>query len=131
MKGVNTKNNFQGDFLLFPESGKMSSRSPVTYTRSPTTHDKDDPVVIKVLFALLNLSYQASVWHCLCSAEQICLLKQNLIRLMRSLSVLSKQDYNSGFCQIRGMPYEATATEVCRFFKDCDIAGGPDGILSS
>ena len=30
--------------------------------------------------------------------------------------------------QIRGMPYEATATEVCRFFKDCDIAGGPDGI---
>ena len=27
------------------------------------------------------------------------------------------------------MPYEATATEVCRFFKDCDIAGGPDGIL--
>jgi len=48
----------------------------VTYTRSPTTHDKDDPVVIK----------------------------------------------------IRGMPYEATATEVCRFFKDCDIAGGPDGI---
>ena len=26
------------------------------------------------------------------------------------------------------MPYEATATEVCRFFKDCDIAGGPDGI---
>ena len=29
--------------------------------------------------------------------------------------------------QIRGMPYEATATEVCRFFKDCDIAGGPDG----
>jgi len=54
----------------------MSSRSPVTYTRSPTAHDKDDPVVIK----------------------------------------------------IRGMPYEATATEVCRFFKDCDIAGGPDGI---
>ena len=27
------------------------------------------------------------------------------------------------------MPYEATATEVCRFFKDCDIAGGPDGML--
>jgi len=30
--------------------------------------------------------------------------------------------------KIRGMPYEATATEVCRFFKDCDIVGGPDGI---
>ena len=26
------------------------------------------------------------------------------------------------------MPYEATATEVCRFFGDCDIVGGPNGI---
>ena len=29
--------------------------------------------------------------------------------------------------QIRGMPYEATAMEVCRFFKDCDFVGGPSG----
>ena len=43
---------FQEDFLPFPESGTMSSRSPVTYTRSPTAHDKDDPVVIKVLSLL-------------------------------------------------------------------------------
>ena len=33
---------------FFSENLKMSSRSPVTYTRSPTQHDKDDPVVIKV-----------------------------------------------------------------------------------
>ena len=26
------------------------------------------------------------------------------------------------------MPYEATAMEVCRFFRDCDIVGGPNGI---
>jgi len=30
--------------------------------------------------------------------------------------------------KIRGMPYEATAMEVCRFFKDCEIVGGPNGI---
>ena len=26
------------------------------------------------------------------------------------------------------MPYEATAMEVCRFFRDCEIVGGPNGI---
>ena len=58
-KGRRSKSNrleiFQGDFLLFPESGAMSSRSPVTYTRSPTAHDKDDPVVIKVTSLLLSI----------------------------------------------------------------------------
>ena len=44
------------------------------------------------------------------------------------LTMSTNQTYNMLFLpQIRGMPYEATATEVCRFFKDCDIAGGPDG----
>ena len=47
VSGVINSENVEG-FLLFPESDTMSSRSPVTYTRSPTTHDKDDPVVIKV-----------------------------------------------------------------------------------
>jgi len=30
--------------------------------------------------------------------------------------------------KIRGLPYQTTAMEVCRFFKDCEIVGGPNGI---
>ena len=30
--------------------------------------------------------------------------------------------------KIRGLPYQTTAIEVCRFFKDCEIVGGPKGI---
>jgi len=30
--------------------------------------------------------------------------------------------------KIRGLPYQTTAMEVCRFFKDCEIIGGPNGI---
>ena len=88
----------------------MSSRSPVTYTRSPTQHDKDDPVVIKV--------------QAFCKFTS-CLLDDHLYRGAEKIVI----PYLTPLCQIRGMPYEATATEVCRFFKDCDIAGGPDGIL--
>ena len=30
--------------------------------------------------------------------------------------------------KIRGLPYQTTAMEVCKFFKDCEIVGGPNGI---
>ena len=30
--------------------------------------------------------------------------------------------------KIRGLPYQTTAMEVCRFFKDCEIVGGSNGI---
>jgi len=30
--------------------------------------------------------------------------------------------------KIRGLPYQTTAMEVCRFFKDCEIVGGANGI---
>ena len=63
-------------FLLFPESDTMSSRSPVTYTRSPTTHDKDDPVVIKVP-AFISCCYR----RCCCFCYSWCcwFLAQRLI----------------------------------------------------
>ena len=95
----------------------MSSRSPVTYTRSPTQHDKDDPVVIKVLAAFCKFTS--------------CLLNDHLYRGAEKIVIpyLTPLSCWNLLGQIRGMPYEATATEVCRFFKDCDIAGGPDGIL--
>jgi len=30
--------------------------------------------------------------------------------------------------KVRGLPYDASAIDLCRFFKDCDIVGGPNGI---
>ena len=30
--------------------------------------------------------------------------------------------------KIRGLPYQTTALEVCKFFKECEIIGGPNGI---
>ena len=30
--------------------------------------------------------------------------------------------------KIKGLPYQTTAMEVCKFFKDCEIVGGPNGI---
>ena len=30
--------------------------------------------------------------------------------------------------KIRGLPYQTTAMEVCKFFKECEIVGGPNGI---
>ena len=30
--------------------------------------------------------------------------------------------------KIKGLPYQTTAMEVCRFFMDCEIVGGPNGI---
>ena len=29
--------------------------------------------------------------------------------------------------KVRGLPYDASAIDLCRFFKDCDIVGGPNG----
>lgn len=30
--------------------------------------------------------------------------------------------------KVRGLPWEATAMDLCKFFRDCDIVGGPNGI---
>ena len=30
--------------------------------------------------------------------------------------------------KIRGLPYQTTSMEVCKFFKECEIVGGPNGI---
>ena len=30
--------------------------------------------------------------------------------------------------KVRGLPYDASAIDICRFFKDCEIIGGPNGI---
>ena len=29
--------------------------------------------------------------------------------------------------KVRGLPYDASAIDLCRFFKDCEIVGGPNG----
>ena len=31
--------------------------------------------------------------------------------------------------QVRGLPWEATEMDLCKFFKDCEIVGGPRGIF--
>ena len=31
--------------------------------------------------------------------------------------------------KVRGMPWDATVMDVCKFFKDCEIIGGPRGIF--
>jgi len=31
--------------------------------------------------------------------------------------------------KIRGLPYEATAREICSFFRDCEIIGGASGVF--
>ena len=31
--------------------------------------------------------------------------------------------------QVRGLPWEATAMDLCKFFRDCEIVGGPSGIF--
>ena len=36
--------------------------------------------------------------------------------------------YSCGF-QVRGLPWEATEMDLCKFFKDCEIVGGPRGIF--
>ena len=30
--------------------------------------------------------------------------------------------------KVRGLPWEATAMDLCKFFRECDIVGGPSGI---
>ena len=61
-------------FSFFSENLKMSSRSPVTYTRSPTQHDKDDPVVIKVLAAFCKLTSCLLNDHLYRGAEKLVIL---------------------------------------------------------
>ena len=29
--------------------------------------------------------------------------------------------------KVRGLPYDTSPIDLCRFFKDCDINGGPNG----
>ena len=29
--------------------------------------------------------------------------------------------------KVRGLPYDTSPIDLCRFFKDCEINGGPNG----
>jgi len=43
--------------------------------------------------------------------------------------LFSRDRYETPVVKLRGLPYETTALDICKFFTECKIRGGPRGIF--